>query len=189
MASVELSLLPQAAQTGADVCVQMSVGQAVKQGLINNETLGYYMARTHLFMLHIGIDGERLRFRQHLSTEMAHYAADCWDAEIFGSYGWIETVGHADRAAYDLKVHTEKSKVELVAQETFEQPRMVEVATIKPNYALIGKSFGKDVNHKLLVSTHHTTHTPHRKQVRDTRTPDLTPASFFVVLSLPRRSI
>ena len=79
MASVELSLLPQAAQTGADVCEKMTVGEAVSRGLINNETLGYYMARTQLFMLHIGIDKDRLRFRQHLSTEMAHYAADCQD--------------------------------------------------------------------------------------------------------------
>ena len=30
----------------------------------------------------IGMDPQRLRFRQHLKTEMAHYAADCWDLEI-----------------------------------------------------------------------------------------------------------
>jgi glycyl-tRNA synthetase len=45
-----------------------------------------------------------MRFRQHLSTEMAHYAADCWDMEIKTSYGWVECVGHADRACYDLQV-------------------------------------------------------------------------------------
>jgi len=27
---------------------------------------------------------------------MAHYASDCWDAEIETSYGWIEIAGHAD---------------------------------------------------------------------------------------------
>lgn len=37
---------------------------------------------------------------------MAHYAADCWDAEIESSYGWIECVGIADRSAYDLRAHT-----------------------------------------------------------------------------------
>ena len=50
-------------------------------------------------------------------TEMAHYAADCWDAEIHMSYGWIECVGHADRAAYDLRVHTE-------VIETFQEERV-----------------------------------------------------------------
>ena len=47
-----------------------------------------------------------MRFRQHLANEMAHYAADCWDAEIECSYGWIECVGIADRSAYDLHAHT-----------------------------------------------------------------------------------
>ena len=47
-----------------------------------------------------------MRFRQHLSTEMAHYAADCWDMEIKTSYGWIECVGLADRSAFDLHGHS-----------------------------------------------------------------------------------
>lgn len=46
------------------------------------------MGRTHLFLLACGIINERLRFRQHLKNEMAHYACDCWDAEIHSSYVW-----------------------------------------------------------------------------------------------------
>ena len=42
---------------------------------------------------------------KHLCNEMAHYASDCWDAEILTSYGWIEAVGCADRSAFDLKNH------------------------------------------------------------------------------------
>lgn len=76
------------------------------QGIINNETLGYFIGRTFLFLTRLGIDKQRLRFRQHLQHEMAHYAADCWDAEIECSYGWVECVGLADRSAYDLKAHT-----------------------------------------------------------------------------------
>ncbi len=51
-----------------------------------NETLGYYLGRTHQFLLKAGINAEHLRFRQHMSTEMAHYAKDCWDAECRTSY-------------------------------------------------------------------------------------------------------
>ena len=47
---------------------------------------------------------QRVRFRQHLQHEMAHYAQDCWDAEVECSYGWVECVGLADRAAFDLDV-------------------------------------------------------------------------------------
>jgi glycyl-tRNA synthetase (class II) len=28
-----------------------------------------------------------------MANEMAHYAKDCWDAEVLTSYGWIECVG------------------------------------------------------------------------------------------------
>lgn len=76
------------------------------QGTVNNETLGYFIGRVYLFLTRLGIDKNRLRFRQHLPNEMAHYAADCWDAEIECSYGWIECVGIADRSAYDLRAHS-----------------------------------------------------------------------------------
>ncbi|TXG49025.1 hypothetical protein EZV62_024900 [Acer yangbiense] len=66
-------------------------------------------------------------FNYHLANEMAYYAADCWDAEIESSYGWIECVGIADRSAFDLKAHMDKSGVALVAQEKFSEPREVEV--------------------------------------------------------------
>ena len=52
----------------------------------------------------MGINPKRLRFRQHLDNEMAHYAEDCWDAEIDSTYGWVECVGLADRSAFDLRV-------------------------------------------------------------------------------------
>ena len=57
-----------------------------RQKLVANETLGYFMARIQQFLLRIGVDRARLRFRQHMSNEMAHYACDCWDAEILTSY-------------------------------------------------------------------------------------------------------
>ncbi|KAL0429682.1 UNVERIFIED_CONTAM: Glycine--tRNA ligase, mitochondrial 1 [Sesamum radiatum] len=82
------------------------IGQAFRnEGIVNNESLGYFIGRVYLFLTRLGIDKDRLRFRQHLANEMAHYAADCWDAEIECSYGWIECVGIADRSAYDLQAH------------------------------------------------------------------------------------
>ena len=54
--------------------------------MINSTTVGYFIARVHLFLCKIGVDPTRLRFRQHLANEMAHYACDCWDAEIKNSY-------------------------------------------------------------------------------------------------------
>lgn len=56
------------------------------QGLVANETLGYFMARIQKFLIQAGINREKLRFRQHMNNEMAHYACDCWDAECLTSY-------------------------------------------------------------------------------------------------------
>ena len=56
------------------------------QKLIANQTLGYFMARIYQFMMKVGVDPEKFRFRQHLSNEMAHYACDCWDAECKTTY-------------------------------------------------------------------------------------------------------
>ena len=54
--------------------------------MIANQTLGYFMARIYLFLVKVGVDPKKLRFRQHMNNEMAHYACDCWDAECKTSY-------------------------------------------------------------------------------------------------------
>ena len=58
------------------------------------------MAHTHDLLIKLGINGDKLRFRQHESDEMAHYATDCWDAEIHGMHGWVECVEFAHRGCY-----------------------------------------------------------------------------------------
>nr|XP_012230165.1 PREDICTED: glycine--tRNA ligase [Linepithema humile] len=123
---------------------RVTIGEAVSSGLVANETLGYFMARIYQFLLKVGIDSNRLRFRQHMSNEMAHYACDCWDAECLTSYGWIECVGCADRSAYDLTQHTKATGVKLVAEKKLPAPKTVDVCEIVPNKVLIGKTFKKD---------------------------------------------
>ncbi|MCO5567246.1 hypothetical protein L7F22_020935 [Adiantum nelumboides] len=144
VADLELLLFPRDRQMRVEDPVLTRLGDAVAKGVINNETLGYFIGRTYLFLVTLGIDKDRLRFRQHLLNEMAHYAADCWDAEIECSYGWIECVGLADRSAYDLKAHTEKSKVDLVAREKFTEPREVENLVIMPIKKETGRFFKED---------------------------------------------
>ena len=122
----------------------MAIGEAVAAGLVNNQTLGYFLARTHMWAEKIGVDSTKMRFRQHLRTEMAHYAADCWDLEIKLSYGWVECVGHADRACYDLTQHAEKSGVPMVASMRLPEPVIVDRLVIEPNKKAIGPRFKGD---------------------------------------------
>ena len=55
--------------------------------------------------------------------------------------GWIECVGHANRAAYDLESHSKASGEDLTAVETLVEPQVVDVCEIEANVALIGKTF------------------------------------------------
>ncbi|XP_046419532.1 glycine--tRNA ligase [Neodiprion pinetum] len=122
----------------------MEIGEAVKTGLVDNETLGYFMARIQQFLLKVGIDPAKLRFRQHMGNEMAHYACDCWDAECLTSYGWIECVGCADRSAYDLTQHTKATGVRLIAEKKLAEPKVVDVVEAFPNKGVLGKAFKKE---------------------------------------------
>jgi glycyl-tRNA synthetase len=143
---VELNLFSREAQlqAGKKEPFLMKTGEAVEKGIIANETLAYFVARTHLFLKELGVDMTRVRFRQHLRHEMAHYAQDCWDAEIFCSYGWIECVGLADRSAFDLDAHSKASKVDLQAYELYDEPIEETFFEVKMNKQILGKAFKKD---------------------------------------------
>jgi glycyl-tRNA synthetase len=122
----------------------LSLGDAVAHKVIDNQTLAYFMARTYLFLQSVGIAPEGIRFRQHRSDEMAHYAKDCWDAEVETSYGWIEIAGHADRSCYDLSRHAKRTKTELVAARLLPEPKQVKYVKVLPNKKEIGKVFKGD---------------------------------------------
>lgn len=142
--AVKLVLFGRDDQLGSGKTKTMTCREAVSSGLVNNQTLCYFMARTQLYMEKIGMDTARLRFRQHLTTEMAHYATDCWDLEIQSSYGWVECVGHADRACYDLQVHAAATKTPMVATQTVDPPVQLEQAKLKFDRKLLGKTFKQD---------------------------------------------
>ncbi|HOI19633.1 MAG TPA: glycine--tRNA ligase [Methanothrix soehngenii] len=121
---------------------EMSFGEAVERGVVAHQTLAYYVARTYQYLLAVGIDPQKLRFRQHKSDEMAHYAADCWDAEVLlDRLGWIELVGVADRTDYDLKAHTTVSKVNLSVFVNYDQPKKRKKTVVKPDFKALGPMF------------------------------------------------
>lgn len=141
VAQEKLVLFSREAQLTTGRPVVMAVGAAVAEGIIASETLAYFMTRSQLWLEKIGIDLKRMRFRQHLRTEMAHYACDCWDIEIQTVYGWVECVGHADRSCYDLEVHAKASGVPHMASERLPEPIAVERLVIEPLRKKIGPKF------------------------------------------------
>lgn len=145
VADIELKFLPKDVQAaGKTDIVETTIGKAVASGMVDNETLGYFLGRVYLFLMKIGVNPDKLRFRQHMANEMAHYAADCWDAELHSSYGWIECVGTADRSAYDLTVHAARTKEKLVVRETLDKPITVEAFEVDFDKKKFGPKFRKD---------------------------------------------
>ena len=145
-----VTLFPAEAQLGSGRTISITIGEAVSNGLINNQTLGYFIARTQIFVDKIGIDSNRVRFRQHLRTEMAHYATDCWDLEILLVYGWTECAGHADRSCYDLEQHSKKTNIPLLASIRLNEPIFIEKLLIEPNKKLLGPKFKN--NQKIVIN-------------------------------------
>ncbi|PKS12965.1 hypothetical protein jhhlp_000306 [Lomentospora prolificans] len=142
---VELVLLDRHVQlSGKTDLTKMTIGDAVKNKVVDNETLGYFLARIFLFMKKIGVDESKMRFRQHMANEMAHYAADCWDCELLTSAGWIECVGCADRSAYDLSVHAKKTGAPLYVRERLDEPKIIEEFEVEIDKKQFGPRFKKD---------------------------------------------
>jgi glycyl-tRNA synthetase len=140
----EVTLYSACAQMSGGLPKKMTIGAAVEEGLICNETLAYYMARIYQFLIKVGVADVKLRFRQHMANEMAHYAKDCWDAECKTTYGWVECVGCADRSCYDLKAHEKATGVRLVAEKRLPEPKEKTFVNVVPNKQILGKSFKKE---------------------------------------------
>lgn len=145
VANIELVLLDRHTQlSGKTTTQKMTIGDAVKNKVVDNETLGYFLARIHLYLERIGADMNKVRFRQHMANEMAHYACDCWDAELQTSYGWIECVGCADRSAYDLTVHKNKTGAPLIVRQTLDEPKVEQVWVVDIDKKKFGPQFKKE---------------------------------------------
>ncbi len=123
---------------------RLTFREAVAQGIVGNEPLGYFLALTYDFLCKAGMDPARMRFRQHEADEMAHYANDCWDAEFQSErYGWVECVGIADRGCYDLTQHADATGKPGDFQVTvdFEEPYTFYARKLVPVMGILGRTF------------------------------------------------
>jgi len=122
--------------------MKITVEKAVKSKVINNQALAYYMYLTQEFLFAVGVDAKKFRFRKHAPDELAHYATECWDAELFSErFGWVECVGIADRSAYDLSSHIESSGTDMYALRKFDEIKVVDVKKIFPKMDKLGPLF------------------------------------------------
>lgn len=120
----------------------ISIGEALSENIVRHPIVAEFMAETYQFLVDIGAEPSKIRFRQHESDEMAHYASDCWDLEMNGAYGWIECVGIAHRGCYDLAAHEKAtSSKELRTWREFSEPIEIDKEVVSPISSIIGPTF------------------------------------------------
>ena len=141
-----LPILSAEQQKSSQDVVDTSIASIKESGLVTNDIILYYMHKAFVFLVQNGIDPSRIRFRQHMSNEMAHYANDCWDVEIESlQYGWIECVGIANRTNFDLMRHNEHSgrSNQLMVFVPFAKGKSYKekVLQVKPVQPAFGKAF------------------------------------------------
>jgi glycyl-tRNA synthetase len=132
----------------------MSLDKALEKGILCSEVMAYFIAVTYQYLNMLGLPDSSLRFRQHQETEKAHYAEDCWDAEILTSYGWIECVGIADRSCYDIERHNEYSGHTLAVTVHHKEPVEIEVNKVVVDNKTLGRKYkGRSVKIKEVLET------------------------------------
>ena len=113
----QLPLLSAKQQLNGQPIILLSAQQAIDENYLKNEIFSYYLAKIYQFALNIGLSKDKIRFRQHLQNEMAHYSSDCWDLECLIDDDWVECVGCANRQDYDLRSHSQRSSFAIKRKE------------------------------------------------------------------------
>ncbi|WP_350355293.1 glycine--tRNA ligase [Haloglomus salinum] len=145
VADVELTLYPADEQEADDgEYVTCTVQEAVDENIVASDWVAYYLGLSQDWYERVGVDMDRFRYRQHLSGELAHYAADCWDAEAELGGDWVEITGFAYRSDYDLSKHGAHSDEDFTLFKQYDEPKTVERATVDPDMSVLGPEFGGD---------------------------------------------
>ncbi len=145
VANDDLKLLSADAQLNKNDPEIVSAKNAVVTGMVSSEVLTYQLCIAGRFLADLGIPSEVIRFRQHLPTEMAHYAIDCWDVEVLTDrFGWIEIIGIADRTDFDLKSHSDYSNEDLSVFIEYDEPKKISRMVVKPDMKKFGPMFKGD---------------------------------------------
>ncbi|MFW9808152.1 MAG: glycine--tRNA ligase [Candidatus Thorarchaeota archaeon] len=126
--------------------VMTRMSDAIKKGYFKKPAYAWCVFLGYDIFRKMGFSEEKMRLRQHLPTERAHYAADAWDIEIHTeSFGWVECCGVHDRGNYDLSRHQEfsKEKLHVKVDKKAVVPEVLEIAfgIERPLFCLIDNSF------------------------------------------------
>jgi glycyl-tRNA synthetase len=84
-----------------------------------------WKARRMAWHVSLGIEPTKLRFHEHASDELAHYAKKAFDVEYEFPFGWQEFEGIHNRTDFDLSRHQEHSGKKLEYVDTVNGERFL----------------------------------------------------------------
>lgn len=143
----QLPLVPiEFQEKGEQEPVMVKMADAVGKGYFQNPAYAWCVHLAFDIFRGMGFNVGKMRLRQHLTDERAHYAKDAWDVEIHTeSFGWVECCGVHDRGNYDLVRHEEfsKEKLHVKVDKKPVVPNVLEIAfgIERPLYCLLDNSF------------------------------------------------
>ncbi len=105
----------------------------VKEGIIPNEIMAYFLVKELLWYQSLGIPKEAIRFRHLMPDETPHYSKGNFDMEIKFDFGWKEVVGNAYRADFDLTCHSKNSGVDL---SIIENGKKIVPHVVEPSFGI-----------------------------------------------------
>jgi len=147
-ASEKIPILTREDQKEGRPASEMKLEEAVKEKILPNDYLAYFLAKEFIWYQQLGIPKEAIRFRHMLPEETPHYSAGNFDMEIKFDFGWKEVVGNAYRTDHDLKEHMKYSGESFFVVEDGKKiiPHVVEPSfgLERTIYAILFYSFRED---------------------------------------------
>lgn len=121
-------------ERGVDTPLRVALAEAWERGYIGCKWHAYWIGESVKWLTRIGLSPERLRVREHVKTELAHYAIQTFDIEYYFPFmGWKEIEGISNRSDYDLSRHQQLSGKSMAVEDDGET---VIPYVIEPSFGL-----------------------------------------------------
>jgi glycyl-tRNA synthetase len=135
VAQMKVKLLPAETQeAGSEETITTTLQEAWGKGFIKSKWHAYWIGESLKWLGRIGINLEKVRVREHVKSELAHYAIQTFDIEYYFPFmGWKEIEGISNRGDYDLKRHQEFSGKSMAVEDDGE---VVIPHVIEPSFGL-----------------------------------------------------
>lgn len=111
---------------------QMEIEYFVKPGT-EADHMQHWIDTCYQWYTDLGINKDKLRFREHDKDELSHYSNRTVDLEYEFPFGWGELLGIASRTNFDLSQHTKFSNEDLQYHDPFTNEKYIPFV-IEPSF-------------------------------------------------------